>query len=732
MNTSSQSKWRLRRVRSPFEPGSFGAAVEPSSPNRSEQNQDHMKPSPSIQDSLAHPPFPWAFFFGLALASTAFLSRATLSLEGIHVVPHVQSTEMRYRQKPDFSLGARVEIFLRNTGPKEITLPSTADVRLRGRTPSELLQADAWAWHDLPSAWDGEPLRLPPGAMTVWSWNGKRADWGTQTQAELTVAVPGDPDPARATVHIHPPTAWLSSVTCLGAPEKVQPDSLIFHVANHGSSPLRIEACRLWLPENNATWRALLPQAWISNRLDRFPADGTIPPGDRGGARVATGPLPLTYGVLEVRLVDSAGKAVTVWAHQRIKREVFDIGGGWVAEGRGGSNTLQCIPYLKTLRRLHVNTGMHQDVPGYSDGPLFDAYPLKYMNRLQPFSHYDTDALLPRIHAVEFLGEPQYGGGRPVPPMEVWRALSSYQSSRLPTSVTHSEERVWRFYAGLSDYPHYDAYRVTAPSPDAWSKYDRWNGPSIRWGAPLETIGEMTRSLRELNRPRPIAYWSQGAHHDWNGYGGRKRGSPTPDELRLQAYHALSSRITSLYWFNLSLRSLVKFPDLIEPMTRVGREIRMLEEYYLEGDATRHERVLRDGKPDWDLDVVAGPRGAVLFALDLAYIANLEEHTFQFGPPRQATFRFRVPAYVSAKAEVFRVDSEGIRSVDHQVTAGTVEIRDQASRAAIYVVTDVAGEQKRLEERRQQLIAAENAVHFNPGNTPADLAVLQELVKASP
>lgn len=70
-----------------------------------------------------------------------------------------------------------------------------------------------------------------------------------------------------------------------------------------------------------------------------------------------------------------------------------------------------------------------------------------------------------------------------------------------------------------------------------------------------------------------------------------------PDELRLQAYHGLSSRITSLYWFNLSLRSLLAFPDLIEPMTRVGREIRMLEDYYLEGDAVSHERILRDGKP---------------------------------------------------------------------------------------------------------------------------------------
>ena len=188
-------------------------------------------------------------------------------------------------------------------------------------------------------------------------------------------------------------------------------------------------------------------------------------------------------------------------------------------------------------------------MPGYTDdAALYAKYPLKYMNRCQPFDNYDTESVLPRIHAVEFLGEPQYGGGRPVPPMEVWRAFAPYQATRLPTSITHSEERVWRDYAGLSDFPHYDAYRVTAPSPDVWAKYDRWDGQIIRWGAPLETIGDMTRSLRDLNRPAPVAYWSQGAHYDWEVYGGRKRTSPTPDELRAQAYHALAHRITSLYW----------------------------------------------------------------------------------------------------------------------------------------------------------------------------------------
>ncbi len=651
-----------------------------------------------------------------------------LSVEGVHVVPHVQSTEMRYRQKTDFSLGARVEVFLRNASPETCVIPSTADIRLRGQTPEQLLHADEWAWHDLPSAWGGDPLRLPPGAITVWSWNGKRAAWGTNTQAELTVTLPGASEAGRFTVRIDNPSAWLSAVTFLGVGTNVQPDSLVLHLVNRTPGPLRLEACRLWLPENNATWRALVPQPWISDRLDRFPAAGLIPANDRGGARVATGPLPLTYAALEVRLADTDGKPVTVWAHQRIKREVFDISGGWVAAGLGASNTLHAEPYLKTLHRMHINAGMHQHVPGYSDTPLYDKYPLKYMNQLQPFEQYDADAILPRIHAVEFLGEPQYGGGKPVPPQECWKALSPYAPTRLPTSVTHSEERVWRFYAGISDYPHYDAYRVTAPSADAWGQYDRWDGQRIRWGSPLETIGEMSRSLRELNRPRPTAYWSQGAHYDWEGYGGRKRGSPTPDELRLQACHALASRITSLYWFNLSLRSLVTFPDLIEPMTRVGREIRMLEDYYLEGDAVSHERVLLDGMPDWDLDVVAGPRGALLFALDLNYRPDPKERVFQFGPPRECSFRFPLPAYLHAPSEIFRVDGDGVTMVDHALADGTVTIRDRVSRVAVYVVAAKPGERDRLEARRQSLIAHENALGFNPGRNPADLAVLQEMV----
>jgi len=602
-------------------------------------------------------------------------------------------------------------------------LGADTPIRLRGQSPEELLADDEWTWHDFPSAWTNEATALPPGALTVWTFNGKRASWGIGTSAML--ALGGD----ETKIEIAEPRVWLSAVTFLGNATNPFPDSVVFHAVNHTDEPLRIDACRLWLPTSNQTWRSLRPQPWLTN-LAAFPANATIPAGDRGGARVDTGQLPLSYTALEVRMSDTAGKALTIWAHLRIKREVFDLGGGWVAAKLGGSNTLQNELYLKTLRRMHISSGMHDQVPGYTDNSaLFDRYPLKYMNRCQPFERYDTEAILPRIHAIEFIGEPQFGGGRPVPPMDVWRSFAPYQPTRLPTSVTHSEERIWRYYAGLSDYPHYDAYRVCAPAPDAWGNYDRWGGEKNRWGAPLETIGDMTRSLRELNRPMPVAYWSQGAHDDWGRYGGRQRTSPTADELLAQAYHGLSSRITSLYWFNLSLQSLLKFPDLIEPITRVGREIKMLEPFYLEGDASHYERVLRDGKPDWDLAVVAGPRGAVLFALDLAYTPDPQDKVFKFGPPRDVSFTWPVPSYLDAASRWVRVDAYGVRPEEHQRQGQRISVRTRGGPFNVFVLfSDRAGPES-LEARRRELVAFEDSFHFDPARSTADLAALRALLE---
>jgi hypothetical protein len=468
----------------------------------------------------------------------------------------------------------------------------------------------------------------------------------------------------------------------------------------------------------------LLPQPPLQS-LKAFNGHAIIPAGDRGGFFVKTGPLPLTYAAVEVMLARAGGDVFSVWGYLRIKPEHFDISGGWV---NGEGNPVASEVFLKALKRLHVNTAHLAVTPGYSDTELYARYPLKYFNKLTPFETYDTDEMLPRIHAVEFLGEPQYGGGRPVPPQEVWEKLHPYATTRLATTVTHSEERVWRDYAGLSDFPHYDAYRVTAPSADSWRKYERWGKQRIGWGAPPETIGDMCRSLRELNRPMPCAIWSQGPHEGWDRYGGRKRTSPTPDEIRLQAYHAVSTRITSLYWFNLSLKTLVMWRDTLDELGRIGRELRMLDEFILEGDAYGFERLAgADGKLDWDIASVCGPRAAMLFALDLDYTPDPEEKVFKFGPPRRSKWRFPLPAYLQGIADVFRIDADGVYDVKWYHEDGAVEIREEASRVAVYIATPDAKLRSHLENKRQQLIAVETALQFDPALKDADFAQLEQL-----
>ena len=662
-------------------------------------------------------------FVAVLISFMGSIAGAQLELAGLGVTPHVQSFNMRYRRDPDPELGARVELFLRNQDQVPLIMGPEFPATFDGQSAEHWLASGDWAWHDTPSARSNETVSLAPAALTVWSFNSKSTKWGEGTQHQLVF---GNDSATPLEFSLEKPSVWLSAVTFLGEGDSVQPVRIMVHVANESGHSVTPRACRLWLPAGPSVYRVLHPQDWRRN-LQRFPADAGIESGGKGGFVVETGPLPLTYCAVEVETSIQGGKVIFLWTHLRIKREVFDMGGGWVAERIGDRNTLQAVPYLKTLRRMHINSGMHQDVAGYSDTSLFDQYPLKYMNRLEPFERYDTDLMLPRIHAVEFQGEPQYGGGRPVPPQEVLTHFLPYGPTRLPTSVTHSEERIWRYYAGLSDYPHYDAYRVCAPAPDSWTRYDRWGGERLRWAAPLETIADMTRSLRELNRPRPIAYWSQGAHDGWGRYGGRQRTSPTPDELRAQAYHALSQRITSLYWFNLSLKSLLKFRDLIEPITRVNREIRLMEDLLLEGDAFEYRRELDEGQLSWDLASVIGPSGGLLFAHDLAYVPGLDEKVFKFRP-RDGVFIFKLPAYLRKPTQVFRLDADGLHDVTFTVEGNRIIIHDRVMVAGIYVVSQDDNLRTALEARHASLIAFEKSFGFDPALSDSDFEALKQIL----
>ena len=669
------------------------------------------------------------FLADAAPADPAADHRLPFEIAGMTVTPHVFASDLRYPEAQDPVPGARVEIFVRNSAPRGGTNRFFCNaLRFGNEAPQKFMLDGLWAWHDTPSLWTEEETAMLPGSLAVWRFNTKAAPWGPGHKFPVTVVDWQRIAQSEWEVALNPQGVWFSSIVFTSHDGNVIPDAVTLHIANESAAQARFIGARLFLPETNDTYRALFPQPPFPE-VARHPADGWIPAGEKGCFQARVGRLPLTYAAVQAILADGQGRQFAIWAHLRIKREVFDIGGGWVQESDVPSNTMLLEPFLKTLQRMHVNTANLAAIPGYTDqnGPsgLYTRYPLKRFGRLEPASLFDQDALLPFVHGVEMLGEPQFEEGAPRLPQAVWQSLLPFAKSRLTTTVTLSDASTWRLYAGLSDYPHFDAYRVAAPSADDWPAYDRWGEKRIAWGAPLETIGSMCRALREMSRPKPIAYWSQGPHFGWNEIGERKRTSPTPDEIRLQAYHALSSRVTSLYWFNLSLRSLVQFRDTIEEITRIGREINMLADFYVEGDAYRYRRLLRDGKPDWDLASIVSPKGAVLFALDLDYEPDRGDKIFLFKHRRESHFSFDLPVYLRSPGDVFRVDAEGVYDVKYEPHATGITINDRQHKVAIYVAAPDRETRAIVERKRLEMIALEQSLNFDPARRGRDFDLLK-------
>jgi len=706
---------------------------------------NHRFPCVSSSDSPNWPPlsamriivllfaFPCALHSAACMAATNELWDDDVHIAGMNVTPHQFSPNMQWRRAPNPELSARVEMFVQNRSDHVIEIPSP--IRFDSKTPEELLAEKGWAWHD---TFSKTGFELPAGALRVLRWNGLDGNWGAGTEHHVSLA--GESS-LELPFNLALPSVFFESITFHGAGTSdgippIYPDRMLATIRNDLKEPIRMVSCRLWLPQSNETFQTLYPNP-IQRELKPYPQDAIVPAGEIGGIELDLGPLPLTYAAVEMVVSPiSRHEEIHVWGYLKIRRSSFDISGGWVASVVKGRNSMTQIPFLKTLSQLYVNTGQIEEVSGYTDNQeLYSEYPIKRFNRMADKNRYNSDAMLPTIHAIEFLGEPQYGGGRPVPPQDVFDQLAPYQSWKLPTTVTLSEERDWRYYVGVCDYPHYDAYRVIAPAADSWSKYDRWGGNSIRWGAPLETIGEMTRSLRQQSRPVTIAYWSQGAHHDWGGVLSPRRGSPTPDELRSQAWQGLGNGIASLYWFNLSMKSLAKFPDLIDPIRRVGREIQLLKPIFEQGVCYRYERQSTDGLLQWDLNSLVTRNTALLIVNDIGYSIDERSKTFRF-EKRDGVFSFQLPTWLiatdngdpNANLNVFRVDAEGTHDVEHTIDARQITIHDAVSVVGVYIVTRDKELRRTIDAKHATLLQSELELGFNPVDSEADRKTLQALV----
>jgi hypothetical protein len=128
------------------------------------------------------------------------------------------------------------------------------------------------------------------------------------------------------------------------------------------------------------------------------------------------------------------------------------------------------------------------------------------------------------------------------------------------------------------------------------------------------------------------------------------------------------------------------------------------------------------------VSVLAGPRGAVLFALDLAYRPDPEEKVFAFDPPRDAEIGFSLPSYLHAPVEVVRISAGEVTAVPFDVTPQGVRIKGRFEDVNVFLATRHRGIQKELEDRREALAAFEDALGFDPARNNDDLEQLRAIM----
>lgn len=667
-----------------------------------------------------------------------------LKVVGVTVKPHQMPDGIQFAYQGEQLPGGRVEIFIQNTAPIDSQKPEdTVNVHVlqfNGNEPKRNVFNNAWSWEDTPSEWPENDTVIPPSALTVFSFNSLMpswieenssfsmlfTDWLNSRKNSLSATIPN------RDVH-------LSSICFLSnGIDPLRPDSLVFYIENESQKVWKVLSVQIYQPYLTTSFRMMRPIATLDH-FNAYPPNKMVLPGQKMVAIAKTpGQLKLTSAVIKITLINPARtyETQTLWEHLRVRRESFDIGAGWISTMAGGTNTLTMEPYLKTLKRLHINVANIQNIPGYTDqtnvNGLYTLYPLKEIGPMQPLPQFDTDTSLPNIYAAESLGNVQ-DSINSCSPQDALELLRVYGGFRIPTALILTDPWKWRHYAGISDYPLFNVSRLAIPNEfEQWELYTRWEKP-IPWAAPLETLGSLTRNLRDINRPISSAAWIQGPFDGWTTEGLRKRLAPTPAELRSLAWHVLSARVSSFHWFNLNISSLVKYRDLLSVIQNVDREARLLEVFFLYGDSWEHSVQLttedEPAKPDWELSSIICPRGALLCALDVNYDIDRWNSTFKFKRPRDVHFSFSLPKFLASPLDVFRVDANGIYDVAYQVTDKGVDIMDKQSLVALYIATYDRTLRGELRDRLQGLLKLESYYNFDPANNRKDFDTLKTIAR---
>ena len=634
-----------------------------------------------------------------------FIDELPVEIVGVTVVPHFISGEIPgYGDDVAYNVkGSHIRIFIRNCDSLAGILPQ---VRFNGLSGPELINSGIVSYCDVPEIRLINKItsEIPPEAVDCYILN---VIDSTFYNNGITLSIT-DTKTDRYTekqISITPPVFFASRIAFTSSEGSVFPDGFYMYLNNDSQKDITINDVIIWSASSyysNHYWKVTVSPLG----LNWYGSQGRIPSGDINGAYVKTGKLPFGEILVEV---DYSSDATNHKMFYAVKPMVinFDFALGW-----GVTYLANSEAYCKTMKYMHLNTVNGGTEEFFNKKDLYEKYPVKTFSRLQEYSRTSIESVIKRIHGEEHFGEPQFDKK---PAQEMYNYYSFFRHSAFPSTLTLSHEPGFNAYAGVVDFNHFDAYRVVAPHADRWGQYDKYGEKNVKWGAPLETIGDYMRTLNRISYPNRVAAWTQAMSNGWNSFS--RVAYPNNLEMRIQAYEAVANGATSLYWFTLSGKHLKNHRFNLAEIQQINREIMVVGDMLTKTVPYSWENKFMD----MDINVLAGPSFAALFAIDLKYNIS-KSNQFVSSGPRTETMSFKLPAYLHNCNAAVKVTHNGVTSVDVSILNGSAIITDTYFMTALYILYNSDKENMAgvLTENFNKLIQLENSYGFDPINNDTD------------
>ena len=636
-----------------------------------------------------------------------------------HVSGEIPGFDKGEKFTPTYNPGALIKFFISNRSETDTILPT---VRFNGKTGKELLEAGIVSYCNTPEIRESNTAlssKIPPSCIDLYVLNVTDSNFYSKG-IRLTIDDRLSSKSFGQDLKIEEHLLAAERILFTSSDMSKHPDGFRVYLRNKGSEMVTVTGINFFESSGDTRkhWWIEQPE---EGDAEWFGRRNVVPAGDFNGAYVKTGKLPFGELLVEINYKKGRDRYKEIF---NIKPLIIDFsfGMGWAEKDLAGSNA-----FCRTMSLLHLNTVNGNASGFFSQADKATKYEVKKFARLQDVEVQNRPENLNRIHAAEHFGEPQFSRR---PAQEIYDYYTTYRNSGYPSTLTLSHEPGFNRYAGVVDFPHFDAYRVTAPHADRWGEYKKYGEKNVRWGAPLETIGDYMRTLHRISVPNPVAAWTQGMSNDWSHRLRSGGGNPNNLEMRLQAYEAIANGAISLYWFNMSGKNIINSRQSLAEIQRINRELKIADEYISLSAPYSWEQKFNDA----DMNVLAGSNYAVLMAMDLNY-SVAPENQFVSSGRRKIEMEFSIPDYLYDCKTVAKITNDGVLKMKVSTTDGKINITDNVETTAIYILyneqeSDVYDS---LLKRFNKLIESEKALGFNPITNDNDFNTLvkeiQELAK---